>query len=125
MEYSEDVRVRCRELTRAGSFPADEAGVGTGTASTADDSTVVRMQISADGDGVVRDARFRVLGCSAAIASASLAADRAIGLPVAQVLAIDGERLAAELDLPDEKRPMASLAAEALRRAAGNWSGQA
>lgn len=125
MEYSDAVRARCRDLTRAGSFAAGTPGVGSGEASTPDDGAVVRMQVQAGADGMVTDARYRVFGCSAAIASASLAAERAVGTPVGQVAAIDGDSLAAALDLPVEKQAMAQLVADALRRAAGNWSGQA
>ena len=78
MDYSAEVLARCREPRRAGTLPADDAAVGTGTAGTLDEGTVTRVQVRIAG-GVIADARFKVFGCSAAIASASLVTDRLVG----------------------------------------------
>ena len=67
MTYSAEVLRRVRELQRAGSI--EGAHVGTGEVGTLDEGTVVRMQVRLDGN-TVAEARYRVFGCSAAIASA-------------------------------------------------------
>ena len=57
--------------------------VGTGEAGTLDEGTVVRIQVRVDGDRIA-EARFKVFGCSAAIASASLVAEWLEGAPIAE-----------------------------------------
>ncbi len=82
--------------------------------------TRLQVRLAADGDRV-EDARFKVFGCSAAIASASLAADRVAGAALAAARAIDAGELADALDLPDEKRAMAAHAVAAVRAAIDDW----
>ena len=82
VDYSAEVLARCRDPRRAGTLPQDDTAVGTGTAGTLDEGTVTRVQVRVGADGVIADARFKVFGCSAAIASASLVADRVVGSDV-------------------------------------------
>ena len=66
-------------------------------------------------DGLVKEARFRVLGCSGAIASASVAVDMISGQPLAAARALDARAIDAALGgLPVLKRHGADLAAEAV-----------
>ena len=82
--------------------------------------TRVQVRLDASGDRI-DDARFKVFGCSAAIASASLAADRVAGAAVSAARSIDAGELAAALDLPDEKQAMAAHAVAAVRAAIADW----
>jgi nitrogen fixation NifU-like protein len=117
--YSEAVRARCREPRRAGSWPDGEPGVGTGDRGSLASGAWTQLQVHvAPGSDVIDDARFRVFGCSAALASASFAADALVGVTTTEARALDGDAIAAALDLPDDKRAMAALAAEAARAAA-------
>jgi nitrogen fixation protein NifU and related proteins len=119
--YSAEVRRRCQRLDRAGSWPESDPRVGTGMVGSLDVGTMVRLQVrlAADHDRI-EDARFKVFGCSAAIASASLAADRLSGATLAVAVALDAADLAAALDLPDDKRAMAAQAVTAARAAIGD-----
>jgi nitrogen fixation NifU-like protein len=121
VEYSPEVLARCREPRRAGSLPQDDAAVGTGTAGTLDEGTVTRVQVRVGADGVIADARFKVFGCSAAIASASLVADRLVGATLDEARRLEPAALVEALALADGKRPMAALAVTAARLALADW----
>jgi nitrogen fixation NifU-like protein len=121
VEYSPEVLARCREPRRAGSLPQDDAAVGTGTAGTLDEGTVTRVQVRVGADGVIADARFKVFGCSAAIASASLVADRLVGATLDEARRLEPAALVEALALADGKRPMAALAVAAARLALADW----
>jgi nitrogen fixation NifU-like protein len=120
--YSAEVIRRCREMTRAGGWAESDPLVGTGVVGSLDAGTVVRLQVRVSGDGrVVDDARFKVFGCSAAIASASLAAERVAGATVDEARGLDAEAVADRLELPAEKRVMAAHAVEAVQQAIVDW----
>lgn len=119
--YSEAVRVRCREPRRAGSWPAGAPGVGTGDRGSIEAGAWTQLQLHvADGGDVIDDAKFRVFGCSAALASASFAADALVGVTTGDARQLSGDAIADALDLPDDKRAMATLAAEAAHAAAAD-----
>jgi nitrogen fixation NifU-like protein len=120
--YSAEVRRRCASLDRAGSWPDGDPRVGTGVVGSLDAGTMTRLQVrlAADGDRI-EEARFKVFGCSAAIASASLVADRLSGAPLTVAAELDAASLAAALDLPDDKRAMAAQAVTAARAAIDDW----
>jgi nitrogen fixation protein NifU and related proteins len=79
----------------------------------------VRLDRDAAGGPAVAEARFRALGCSACIATGSVATELARGKPVAVALRIDAAAILAALDggIPDDQRYCADLAARALREA--------
>jgi NifU-like protein involved in Fe-S cluster formation len=103
LRYSDEVLRRVRQPERVGTLEGQQ--VGTGEAGTLDEGTVVRIQVRRSGDRIA-EARFKVFGCSAAIASASLvtewldgaAIDEAKGLSAERVvqMAIDAGRHAVE-----------------------------
>lgn len=120
--YSDAVRMRCRDPRRAGSWPDGTAGVGSGAMGSLDDGAWTRLQIRVAPDGaVIDDARFRVFGCSAAVASASFVADALVGVSPRQARALDAAAVADALELPDDKRAMAALATDAARAAIDDW----
>jgi NifU-like protein involved in Fe-S cluster formation len=120
--YSAAVIRRCQQLERAGSWPEDDPRVGTGVVGSLASGTMTRLQMRLDAAGTrVEDTRFKVFGCSAAIASASLAADRLVGVDLDAARAIDADGLATALELPDEKRAMAAQAVAAVQAAIGDW----
>lgn len=122
VRYSAEVVRRCQQMARAGGWPEADPQIGTGVVGSLDAGTMVRLQVRVSGDGrVVDDVRFKVFGCSAAIASASLAADLVAGQPRAAALTLDAATVADALDLPDDKRAMAAHAVTAVRQAIGDW----
>jgi nitrogen fixation NifU-like protein len=124
--YSEEVVRRCRQLPRAGSWPDDDPAVGTGVVGSLAAGVMTRVQVRVDASASrVADARFKAFGCSAAIASASLAADLLVGCDLTAARAIDAGALADALALPAEKRAMAAQAAVAARAAVDDWERKA
>lgn len=114
MRYSEEVLRRVRELRRAGSLDGDH--VGTGEVGTLDEGTMVRIQVRRDG-GRITETRFKVFGCSGAIASASLVAEWLEGAAVEELMTITAERVVAQLALAPERHHVAQMAVDAGMRA--------
>ncbi len=109
MTYSDEVLRRVRDLQRVGSLDGDQ--VGTGEAGTLEQGTVVRIQVRREGDRIAV-ARFKVFGCSAAIASASLVAEWLEGAAVDDAT-LTPERVVEELALAPERAYVAGLAVTA------------
>jgi len=110
LKYSDEVLRRVREPQRAGSLSGDH--VGTGEVGTLDEGTVVRIQVRADG-GRIAEARFKVFGCSAAIASASLVAEWLEGAAMDEASGVTAERVVQKLELAPEREHVARMAVEA------------
>lgn len=110
MRYSDEVLRRVRELNRAGSL--DGEGIGTGEIGTLDEGMVMRIQVRRSGDRIA-EARFRVFGCSAAIASASLVAEWLEGAPIVEAIGMTPERVMQTLQLAPEREPVARMAVAA------------
>jgi NifU-like protein involved in Fe-S cluster formation len=108
--YSEEVLRRVRDPQRAGSLSGSQ--VGTGEVGTLDEGTVVRIQVRAERDRIA-EARFKVFGCSAAIASASLVAEWLEGAPMDEASRVTAERVVQQLELPVERHHVARMAVEA------------
>lgn len=120
--YSAEVVRRCQQMDRAGSWPEADANVGTGVVGSLASGALTRLQVRVDATGArVDDARFKAFGCSAAIACASLAADRVAGGTLDAARALDAEALADALELPDDKRAMARQAVAAVTKAVEDW----
>lgn len=114
MRYSDEVLNRVREPKRVGTLDGDH--VGTGEAGTLDEGTLVRIQVRTSGDQIA-EARFKVFGCSAAIASASLVAEWLEGAPLAEATGLTPERVVQMLALAPEREHVARMAVEAGRKA--------
>jgi len=115
--YSSEVLARLREPRNLGSLPREDPDVGTGEAREEGTGRLVRVQLRVDSVGVVREACFKAFGCPATIASASLVAERASGVPLAALPAVTGEELAQALRLGPERRVAAETALAALQAA--------
>ena len=103
-----------RDLERVGSLSGEH--VGTGEVGTLDEGTVVRIQVRADGDRIA-EARFKVFGCSGAIASASLVTEWLEGAAMDEAGEVTAERVVQQLGLPPERHEVARMAVEAGRKA--------
>jgi nitrogen fixation protein NifU and related proteins len=114
VKYSDEVLRRVRELQRVGVLDGDH--VGTGEVGTLDEGTVVRIQVRADGDRIA-ETRFKVFGCSAAIASASLVAEWLDGAAMDEAGRITAERVVQTLALAPEREHVAQLAVDAALKA--------
>ncbi|MFN7978086.1 MAG: iron-sulfur cluster assembly scaffold protein [Vicinamibacterales bacterium] len=124
--YSEAVRARCRDPRRAGGWPEDSPEVGTGEQGSLESGTWTRVQVHVSpGAAVIDDARFRVFGCSAALASARWVADALVGRDVVEARGLVADAVARALDLPADKVAMAALATAAAAAAVADWEGKA
>ena len=110
MKYSDEVLQRVRQPRRAGALDGEH--VGTGEVGTLDEGTVVRIQVRRSGDRIA-EARFKVFGCSAAIASASLVAEWLEGAPIKEANGVTPERVVQRLALAPEREHVARMAVEA------------
>jgi NifU-like protein involved in Fe-S cluster formation len=122
MHYSQAVLSRVREPKHVGWLPRDAPDVGTGEAGTLEAGAMTRIQVRvAPETQRVAEAVFKVFGCSAAIASASLVTERLQGATVEDVKLFDALTVVAELELPLERANVAALAVEAAKRAVSDW----
>jgi len=110
LKYSDEVLRRVRDPQRAGSLDGDH--VGTGEVGTLDEGMVMRIQVRREGDRIV-EARFKVFGCSAAIASASLVAEWLDGAAIEETGTMTPERIVRQLALAPEREHVARMAVEA------------
>lgn len=123
--YSEAVRARCRDPRRAGGWPDGSPEVFSGERGSLESGAWTRVQVHVPaGSAVIDDTRFRVFGCSAALASASWVADALVGRTTAEARRIAADAVVRELGLSDDKAPMAALAAEAAWAAVAEWERQ-
>lgn len=120
MQYSPAVLERVRDPRHVGWMPRDAADVGTGEAGSLERGTLTRIQVRIAG-GSVEEAVFKVFGCSAAIASASLVTERLQGATIDAAASMDALTVVAELELPVERAGVAALAVEAARHAIEDW----
>jgi len=125
MAYSAAVLDRVRNPQRVGVLP-DAPDVGTGEAGSMDAGTFARIQVRLE-QGRIVAARFKVFGCSAAIAATGLVAEWLEGASVAEAGLVTPERVVQDLQLPQERIHVAAIAVEAARQAvrdAGEKSGR-
>ena len=82
------------------------------------------LTLSAEvGDGVVREVRFKVRGCTASIAAGSVLTDLISGASAADLRKIDAGKVEAALGgLPNESKHVARLASDAARALADKAS---
>ena len=122
MKYSPAVLERVRNPKNVGWLPRDGRDVGTGEAGTLEGGSMTRIQLRVDGaTRRIDEAVFKVFGCSAAIASASLVTERLLGASVEEAQSLDSLAVVAELELPIERASVAALAVEAARSAVEDW----
>lgn len=117
MSYSETVMGHFQNPRRVGEVAAPD-GAWRSENPVCGDVCEYSLRLS---EGVVAEVRFRVLGCVAAIASASCLGELVEGLRVEEALQVDADRLLSALGgLPASKRHGASLAVDVFRRALQN-----
>jgi len=100
-----------------------------------DANAKARVRSSADGDllqlhllienSIVRDARFKVYGCGAAIAAGSILTELIIGKSVDSLRSITNHQLSDQMGgLPPEKIHCSVLAEQAIQEALDNWQNE-
>jgi nitrogen fixation protein NifU and related proteins len=121
MAYSEKVIDHYENPRNVGSFDKDEDGVGTGMVGAPACGDVMKLQIKVDGDGIIRDARFKTYGCGSAIASSSLVTEWVKGRHIDDASKISNSQIAEELALPPVKIHCSILAEDAIKAAVDDY----
>jgi hypothetical protein len=67
-------------------------------------SSVMKLQIRVDDNGVISDVKFKTFGCGSAIASSSYMTERVKGMTLDQAGQVKNTEIAKELCLPPVKR---------------------
>ncbi|MBA1342850.1 MAG: Iron-sulfur cluster assembly scaffold protein IscU 2 [ANME-2 cluster archaeon] len=114
MDYSEKVLDHFANPRNVGEI-SDADGVGTVGNPTCGDMTTVYIRVK---DGRITDIKFKTFGCAAAIATASMTTELALGKTLDEALAMSRNDVADALDgLPPVKMHCSNLAADALHAA--------
>lgn len=116
--YSETVLERFRSPHHAGKIN-DPDGVGEAGDPSCGDMTRIYIKVE---DDIITDARFKVIGCAAAIASSDMACDLIIGKTTKDALKVTNEEVIKNLGgLPEEKEHCSVMAEEAIVRAVDDF----
>ena len=90
--------------------------VGTATDETCGD--IVKLYLIINSLNEIEDAKYKVFGCAASIASCSVATELLIGKSVEYALKLDAETIISKLDgLPESKVTCANLVISAIAKA--------
>lgn len=85
------------------------------------DSDMVLITLRIE-EGVIKDIKFKCMGCAVAIACSSIATEMVKGRPVAEASRISEQAVADALGgIPEYKMRCSNLAPEAIRRAVEDW----
>lgn len=120
MAYSEKVLDHYENPRNVGSFPKDDADVGTGMVGAPACGDVMKLQIKVE-NGVITDARFKTYGCGSAIASSSLVTEWVKGRTLEAAASIRNSQIAEELALPPVKLHCSILAEDAIKAAVADY----
>lgn len=83
------------------------------------DTVLISLKIEA---GIIVDARFKCMGCGAAIACSSMATEMIKGKTVAEAYRLSKEEVAAALGgIPEYKMACSNLAPDAIKLAIRDW----
>ncbi len=83
------------------------------------DTVLVTVRIE---NGVIRDVKFKCMGCAVAIACSSMATEMVLGRPVDEAFQIKEQDVADALGgIPEYKMRCSNLAPEAIRKAIEDW----
>lgn len=85
---------------------------------------MMKLWIKVDGQGVIRDAKFKTFGCASAIASSSMATEMIIGKHIDEAKKLTNRDIVDALGgLPEHKIHCSVLAADAITRAINDYLG--
>ena len=121
MAYSDKVIDHYENPRNVGSFPKNEADVGTGIVGAPECGDVMKLQLKINDAGVIEDARFKTFGCGSAIASSSYVTELVKGKSLDDALAIKNTQIVEDLSLPPVKIHCSVLAEDAIKAAISDW----
>jgi nitrogen fixation protein NifU and related proteins len=116
--YSEQVCDHYAHPRNTGSV-AEPSGKAMVKSEFDSDTVLISLLIE---DGVVKEVKFKCMGCAVAIACSSMATEMVLGRPVDEAYAITEQAVADALGgIPEYKMRCSNLAPEAIRRAIDEW----
>jgi nitrogen fixation NifU-like protein len=119
MEYTEKVMEHFTNPRNVGEIE-NASGVGTAGSVHCGDTMRVYLQIE---DGIIRDVKYKTLGCAAAMASSSMATEMVKGKTIAEALAVTNKTVIEALGgLPEAKTHCSVLAEDALHAAIKDYA---
>ncbi len=121
MAYSDKVMDHYENPRNVGVMDKDAGDVGTGMVGAPACGDVMKLQIQVNGDGVIKDAKFKTYGCGSAIASSSLVTELIKGKTLDEVEQIKNSKIAEELALPPVKVHCSVLAEDAIKAAVEDY----
>lgn len=96
---------------------------GVGTVGNAKCGDIMRMYLTIDEGGVIQEAKFKIFGCGAAVATSSMATELVKGRTVKQALDVTNRAVMEALDgLPPVKVHCSLLAEEAIHAALWDYA---
>jgi len=100
-----------------------EGASGVGTVGNAKCGDIMRIYLDIDGNGVIRDCKFKTFGCGAAVATSSMATEMVKGKTVQEALQVTNKAVMEALDgLPQVKINCSLLAEEAIHAALWDYA---
>ena len=96
---------------------------GVGTVGNAKCGDIMRMYFDIDGQGIIRDVKFKTFGCGAAVATSSMATELVKGKTIKEALNVTNKAVMEALDgLPPVKVHCSLLAEEAIHAALWDYA---
>ncbi len=119
LKYSDKVLNHFMNPRNVGELEHPDAEAQVGSLICGD---MMKLQMSIDEHGIIRDAKFKTFGCGAAIASASVLTEMLIGKHINDAVKITKDDIIRALDgLPDEKVHCSVMGTDALRTALADY----
>jgi nitrogen fixation protein NifU and related proteins len=116
--YSEQIRAHYANPRNTGNV-ANECARAIVRSPVDSDTVLITLEIEGN---VIKDAKFKCMGCAVAIACSSMATEMILGKPVDQAYQISEQEVAEALGgIPEYKMLCSNLAPEAIRRAIDDW----
>lgn len=96
---------------------------GVGTVGNAKCGDIMRIYLDIDGEGIIRDVKFKTFGCGAAVATSSMATELVRGKTVQEAMQVTNRAVLEALDgLPPVKVHCSLLAEEAIHAALWDYA---
>jgi nitrogen fixation protein NifU and related proteins len=116
--YSDQVREHYVAPRNVGNL-AEPSGKAIVKSPVDSDTVLITLRI---GQGLIRDVKFKCMGCAVAIACSSMATEMVLGKSVEEASRISEQAVADALGgIPEYKMRCSNLAPEAIRRAIEDW----
>ena len=116
--YSEQVRAHYANPRNTGSI-AEPSGKALVKSPFDSDTVFITLRIE---DGIVKDIKFKCMGCAVAIACSSMATEMVLHRPVEEAYALTEQQVAQALGgIPEYKMRCSNLAPLAIRQAIDQW----